>query len=252
MQPRLIKTIVVDDEKPSREALVTYLRDFCPQVEIVSECDSVKSAFQSIQKYKPHLVFLDIEMPNGNGFDLLQLFKNPTFKVVFVTAFSDYAIRAFRFSAIDYLLKPVKVDELIEAVEKVGNELKDGFGNLNLQNLVSGFSENHHNHHKLVIPGSKVFSIVLVDDIIMCQAEGYLTHFFLSGKRKIHATKSLKYYEELFENRLLIRVHRSFLINLSHVKGYTNQNEILLEEGHSCPLSESFKQQFISRLSAFS
>lgn len=247
MQPRLIKTIVVDDEKPSREALVTYLRDFCPQVEIVSECDSVKSAFQSIQKYKPHLVFLDIEMPNGNGFDLLQLFKNPTFKVVFVTAFSDYAIRAFRFSAIDYLLKPVKVDELIEAVEKVEKELAFNFGNQNLQALISSISLNNSVPQKLVIPNSKGYSIIDLSNIVMCHADGYMTHFYLVGGIKICSTKNLKYYEDILDHQL-IRVHRSYMVNLTHVKGYTNLGEILLSSDLQCPLGETYKQNFVDAL----
>lgn len=106
----MLNTIVVDDERPSREALSTYLRDYCRDVQVVSECDSVKSAYKAIVEHKPKLVFLDIEMPNGNGFDLLSLFNPIDFKVIFVTAFSEYAIKAFRFSAADYLLKPVKVD----------------------------------------------------------------------------------------------------------------------------------------------
>ena len=106
MQDHLLTAIVVDDEKPSREALSTYIRDFCPNVKVVTECDNAKLAYQAILEHQPKLVFLDIEMPNGDGFDLLRMFKRIDFKVIFVTAFSEYAIQAFRFSATDYLLKP--------------------------------------------------------------------------------------------------------------------------------------------------
>src|ERR1035437_4787774 len=123
MLPKSIKTIIVDDEKPSREALVNYITEYCPDIEIVSECKSIKTAYKSISELKPQLVFLDIEMPNGSGFDLLKMFETIDFKVIFITAFSDYAIQAFRFSATDYLLKPVKVIELIDAVAKVQQEL---------------------------------------------------------------------------------------------------------------------------------
>jgi two-component system, LytTR family, response regulator len=247
MQSKPLKTIVVDDEKPSREALSTYIRDFCPGVEIVAECDSVKSAFQAIQEFQPHLVFLDIEMPNGNGFDLLQLFKNPSFKVVFVTAFSDYAIRAFRFSATDYLLKPVKVDELIEAVEKVQQEHASGAGNQNLVSLMEGFKHDGHNHSKLVVPCHKGFSVIKISDIVMCQADGYMTHFFLVGKTKVSSTKILKHYEEIFDH-LLIRVHRSYMVNPEHVKGFTNYGEIQLIDQLICPLGDTYKQHFLEVL----
>lgn len=247
MQPKPLKTIVVDDEMPSREALVTYIRDFCPDVEIVAECDSVKSAYQSILKHHPQLVFLDIEMPNGNGFDLLQLFKNPSFKVIFVTAFSDYAIRAFRFSATDYLLKPVKVDELIEAVDKVKLELSTGSGNQNLHTLMESLNPNGNNHSKLVIPNNKGYSVINISDIIMCQADGYVTHFHLLGKAKVSSTKILKYYEEVFDHQL-IRVHRSYMVNVAHVKGYTHFGEILLDDNLTCPLGDTYKPNFLQLL----
>lgn len=247
MQARPLKTIVVDDEKPSREALTTYIRDFCPGIEIVAECDSVKSAYKAILEHHPQLVFLDIEMPNGNGFDLLQLFKNPSFKVVFVTAFSDYALRAFRCSATDYLLKPVKVDELIEAVDKAKQEYLSGSDNQNLVSLMESLNQKDPKPKKLVIPNNKGFVVINTSDIIMCQADGYITHFYLLGKNKITSTKILKYYEEIFDHQL-IRVHRSYMVNLAHIKGYTHQGEIILSDDLSCPLGDTYKQQFIGLL----
>jgi two-component system LytT family response regulator len=248
MHSKLLKTIVVDDEKPSREALSTYIKDFCTDIEIAAECDSVKTAYQSILKHKPQLVFLDIEMPNGNGFDLLQMFKTPPFKVIFVTAYSDYAIRAFRFSAADYLLKPVKVDELVDAVNKVRQELEKEQSNQNLQVLIQSLNSHNGEVHQLVIPDSKGYSVIKVNDIIMCEAEGYCTHFYLTGKRKITSSKSLKHFEDIFNDHQIIRVHRSHLINLSKINGYTKQGEIRLEENLSCPLGNNFRQQFLEKL----
>ncbi len=235
---------MVDDEEPSREALVTYLRDFCPEVEVVAECDSVKSAYQAIRTYKPALVFLDIDMPNGNGFDLLQMFRQPDFRVIFVTAFSEYALRAFRFSAVDYLLKPVKVDELVEAVSKVRAEASTFRGNLNLEVLMETISQQHPNP-RLVIPNTKGFVVVDTNELIMCEADAYCTIFHLTGKRKICSTKNLKYYEELFDTRQFIRAHRSHLVNLVHVKGYSHQGEIHLAEDLRCPLGDNYKNRFI-------
>ena len=244
MQTKLLKAIVVDDEKPSREALSTYIRDFCPGVEIAAECDSVKPAYQAILQHQPQLVFLDIEMPNGNGFDLLQLFKTPPFKVIFVTAYSDYAIRAFRFAAADYLLKPVKIDELVEAVNKVKQDLENEQTNLNLQILMEDLALRDNHLHQLVIPDNKGFTVIKITDLIMCEADGYCSYFYLTGKRKITSTKGIKHFEEMFANQQIIRVHRSFLINLSKITGYTKQGVIRLEENLSCPLGNNYRQQF--------
>jgi two-component system, LytTR family, response regulator len=244
MQSKVLKAIVVDDEKPSREALTTYIRDFCPGVEIVAECDSVKPAYQAILKYQPQLVFLDIEMPNGNGFDLLRTFKTPSFKVIFVTAYSEYALRAFRFAAADYLLKPVKVDELVEAVNKVKHDIDNEYTNLNLQILMEDLAHQNNHLYQLVVPDNKGFTVVKIADLIMCEADGYCTHLYLTGKRKICSTKSMKHFEDIFANQQIIRVHRSFLVNLSKITGYTKQGEIRLEENLCCPLGNNYRQQF--------
>ena len=243
-----LKSIVIDDEQPSREALSTYIKDFCTDVEIIAECDSVKTAYQAILQHRPQLVFLDIEMPNGNGFDLLHLFKTPPFKVVFVTAYSDYAIRAFRFAAADYLLKPVKVDELVDAVNKVRQELEREQSNKNIQVLMESLASHNGEVHQLVIPDGKGYSVIKVSEIIMCEAEGYCTHFYLTGKRKITSSKSLKHFEDIFNGHQFIRVHRSHLINLSKINGYTKQAEIRLDENLSCPLGNNYRQQFLEKI----
>jgi two-component system LytT family response regulator len=184
-------------------------------------------------------------MPNGDGFELLRMFSKIDFKVIFVTAFSDYAIRAFRFSATDYLLKPVKVDELIEAVNKVRQELTVRNTNLNLQVLMEGISNKELPDDQLVIPSTKGFSVIKISDIIMCEAEGYCTHFYLAGKEKITSSKNLKHYEELLVNKNMMRVHHSNLINLAHVKGYCHIGEISLTEDICCPLGNNYKSRFL-------
>jgi two-component system, LytTR family, response regulator len=248
MNTRRIKTILVDDEMPSRKALSTYIHDYCPDVEIVSECDSAKTAHRAILEHQPQLVFLDIEMPNGSGFDLLQLFKNPSFRVIFVTAFSEYAIRAFRFAAADYLLKPVKVDELVEAVERVKNELQKENNHQNLNVLMESLNNHNGELRQLVIPNSKGFEVVKISEIIMCEADGYCTHFYLTGKRKITCTKNIGHYEELLNNQQMIKVHKSYLINPLRLKAYTRQCEIRLEEDLTCPLGNNYRPQFLEKM----
>ncbi len=140
MTTQLIKTVIVDDEDPSRKALSNYLREFCPNIQVVAECGSAKTAFKAINEKQPQLVFLDIEMPKGSGFDLLRMFDTINFKVIFITAFSNYAVQAFRVSATDFLLKPVKITELIEAVKKVQFEVANEISYENIKALLNNLS----------------------------------------------------------------------------------------------------------------
>lgn len=242
-----ISAIIVDDEKPSRVVLSTYIGEFCPEVEVVAECNSEESAFQAINILKPQLVFLDIEMPNGNGFDLLNRFNSLPFKVIFITAYAEYAIRAFRFAAVDYLLKPVKVDELKEAIERAIKEVHTQQHEENLQFLLESLQKKNGEIKQLVVRDIKGFTIVKTADLIMCEADGYCTVLYLTGKRKITSTKSLGFYEELFDSRQMIKTHRSFLINPEKITGYTRQGEVQLEENLTCPLGKNYKQEFFER-----
>ena len=241
----MLRSIVVDDEKPSRDALSNYLKDYCPEVEVISECESAKTACRAIEKHNPDLVFLDIEMPNGNGFDLLHMFNPVPFKVIFVTAFSDYAIKAFRFSATDYLLKPVKVDELVESVKKVQQELALGNSNVNIQSLLKNLTVNNSHFDSLIISDMKGFQVLKIHEIIYCEADGYCTHFHMAGNVITTSTKNLKYYENLLEGHHFLRVHHSSLINLAHVKSYTHQGEILLTDCKTCGLGNNYKKRFL-------
>ncbi|MFN8239748.1 MAG: LytTR family DNA-binding domain-containing protein [Bacteroidales bacterium] len=242
-----LRTIIVDDEKPACDVLSNYLTEYCPDVEIISVCRSTRSAFKAITDKKPDLVFLDIEMPKENGFDLLRMFQSIEFNVVFITAFSDYAAKAFRISATDFLLKPVKVTELIEAVEKVKRDV----GNKSYQNitaLLENLDSPVHSIRKLIIPNLKGFTAIRPDDIIACEADGYCTIFHLPGKKKISSSYNLKHYEELLPRGQFMRVHNSFLVNLGHVEGYDSQGEILLAEAIKCPLGASKKQAFLRKI----
>lgn len=243
----LLKVIVVDDEQPSREALINYLKEYCPETEVVAECNSANTAYKAIRKHKPHLVFLDIEMPRGSGFDLLKMFNPIDFKVVFVTAYSKYAVQAFRFSAVDYLLKPVKVRELKEAIAKVKTESTD-YTHQNIEALLENLMASSGSRKNLVISDSKGFTVVKTSEIIMCEADGFCTHFFLTGNQKITSSKILKHYEEILCETRFMRVHHSYIVNIEHVKGYTNQGMIHMSEELSCPLSTSHKSTFLRRL----
>jgi two-component system LytT family response regulator len=250
MLNQTIKTLIVDDEKPSCDTLVNYISEFCPSLEVVATCNSVNLAYKCIQIHSPQLVFLDIEMPRGSGFDLLRKFKTVNFNVVFVTAFSHYAINAFRVAATDFILKPVKVIELIEAVNKVQQNLELRYFQ-NISALLENLSVPAGPIKKLIIPNLKGFIALNPSNIILCEADGYCTNFFLTGGSKTSSSYNLKYYEELLPSDQFLRVHNSYIINLNHLTGYTNLGEILLSEGVKCSLGASRKPAFLKILKLF-
>lgn len=244
----MLHTIVVDDEKLSREVLCNYLKEYCTEIEIVATASSVKTALRTIKRSDPDLVFLDIEMADGKGFDLLTLLHPINFKIIFVTAYSEYAVKAFRFSAVDYLLKPVKIDELKDAVDKVKLLNKNVPGTQNLSALINNMKSGNSIMPILVIPHLKGFEVLKIPEIIMCQAEGYCTNFFISGRGKIVSSKNLKHFDSLLEDQSFIRVHHSYLININHVESFTRQGEIFLTGGLRASLGDSYKNDFVKRL----
>ena len=153
----MIKTIIVDDEHPAREGLRNWLKEFCPDVDVLADAGSVKTAVESIYQHNPDLVFLDIELPDGDGFEMLRRLNRINFKIIFVTAFSEYAIKAFRFYATDYLLKPVNISELMEAVNKVRNELGNQRNNQNIMELLQHNTKFGNEFPVIVIPDKKGF-----------------------------------------------------------------------------------------------
>jgi two-component system LytT family response regulator len=239
-----IRAIVIDDEEPSREALRNYISDFCSDVEVVATASSVKTAFKAIQKHKPDLIFLDIEMPDGKGFDLLNMFETIDFRVIFVTAYSEYAIRAFRVNAVDYLLKPVKVDELKDAIEKIKASNGDTQSE-KLSVMLKEMSDGVFFHPTLVVSNIKGFEVLKINEIIMCKADGYCTIFYLTGDRKINSSRNLKQFENQIIEYGFIRVHNSFLVNLHHVSSFTKQGEIILTENNKAFLGDTYKVHFM-------
>lgn len=243
----MIRAIVVDDEAPSRDVMCNYLRDFCTDVEVVATASSVKSAFRAIQKHGPDVVFLDIEMPDGKGFDLLKMFSKINFRIIFVTAYSEYAIKAFRVNAADYLLKPVKIDELNSAVERIRKENSWNYDSEKVAGLLRNLADNSTIQPSIVVSNIKGFEVLKVNEIIMCKADGYLTNFYLEGNRKVISSKNLKQYEDLLREHNIIRVHHSYLVNLRHVQSFSRQGEIILSENNKASLGDSFRNTFLGR-----
>lgn len=240
----MIRAIVADDEAPSREVMSNYLRAYCPDVEVVATSASVKSTYRAIKQHNPDVVFLDIELPDGKGFDLLQMFEKINFRIIFVTAYSEYAINAFRVNAVDYLLKPVRIDELITAVDRIRRNISSETDNESVASLIRSMRESLSLQPTVVVSSIKGFEILKINEIIMCKADGYCTNFFLEGNRKVVSSKNLKHYEELLTKKNIVRVHHSYLVNLVHVKSYTRQGEIQLSEDNRAFLGDSFKSSF--------
>lgn len=216
----MITAVVVDDEKKGRDLLINVIDKYCPDVEIVGQASNVDEGFEVIEEERPDLVFLDIEMPNGNGFDLLKKFERLFFEVIFTTAYDHYAIKAIKYSALDYLLKPIDIDDLHEAIEKViQRKKKPKQTEESLQLLLNAMSDNKSTQ-KIVIPDHEGMTMVRVSDIIKCQSDSNYTAIYLTDGSKITSTKTLKDYSQMFEDMTFLRVHNSYLINLEHVKRY--------------------------------
>lgn len=244
-----MKALIIDDEKRSRESLKQLVVDECPDVEVLDMADSVANGADAIKKHQPNLLFLDIEMQDGTGFDLLEKVANSNFHVIFTTAFENYALKALKLSAVDYILKPINPVELKEAVSKAKEliEQKDQDKNfeLLLQNLQSNTGK-----HKIALPSSEGLTFINVNDIIRCQADGSYTHFFFKDRKKILVSKKIKEYEELLSPYNFVRVHHSHLVNLDEVAKYVRGDGgyVVMSDGETVYVSKRKKEDFMSAL----
>ncbi|OYX22747.1 MAG: hypothetical protein B7Z16_03875 [Algoriphagus sp. 32-45-6] len=241
-----MKAVLIDDQTHVRENLKLLLGEFVPEVEVIAEADGVKSGLECVKKYKPDLVFLDIEMNDGTGFDLLSLVKERTFRVIFVTGHDGYAIRAFRVAAIDYLLKPVDPDDLMEAVEKA--KLQPPIQEIQVSEAIS--SQSSEKLKQLVLSDADNVYLVQVSEIIRCQSEDNYTRFFLSDGRKLLISKTMKEFAELLGKSGFFRSHQSHLINLAFFDHLDKRDggTIFLRDGASVPLATRKKDQLIQAL----
>ncbi len=237
-----MKVIIIDDEIAAIENLQIMLNKYCKNINIVATTQSADEGVLLINKENPDLIFLDIEMPHTNGFDLLKKFPNPTFSVIFTTAYNQYAIQAIKFSALDYLLKPIDVDELITAVSKVEEKSKvdDKRVNLLLNNI------NTKTTKRLALPKDGGYSIVKVENIIRCEASDNYTTFYIKDKKPILVSRTLKEFENLLPKDNFLRVHQSHLINIGMVDEYykTDGTYVLMEDGSTVSISRRKKEEF--------
>ncbi len=246
-----MKAVIVDDEQMSRQTLFKLLELYCPQVEVLGEAESAEDAFLLINQKSPDVVFLDVEMPFGSGFDLLARFSEIDFEVIFVTAFDQYALKAIRSSALDYLLKPINAEELMEAVKKMEEKKRTITDKLNVEKLLRNLKQLDANNNQIVVPTSDGFEFVEIDEIIRFEAEGRYTRIFLNGGGKILICKNLKEFESLLEGHNFFRTHHSHLVNMKYVKQYSKLDGgfLKMKEGSTVPISRRKKDAFLKRFS---
>jgi two-component system LytT family response regulator len=243
----MINTIIVDDEVHCLDTLNILLNDYCPEIQVTGKCMSGKKALEAIERIKPELVFLDIEMPSMTGFELLEQFVKIPFSVIFTTSYDQYAIKAIRFSALDYLLKPIDPKELVTAVTKVKQQ--------NVQPSVEQFRmlmdqiiHKDNGFTKIAVPTTEGFELIPADQLVRCEAFDNYTHLFLKNKTRIVACRSLKEVEEqLHSFTSFIRVHNSYLVNLNEVTKYIRGEGgyLIMSDGSSVIVSRSRKDALL-------
>ncbi|HEU5166421.1 MAG TPA: LytTR family DNA-binding domain-containing protein [Chitinophagaceae bacterium] len=248
-----IKSILVDDEPRGLSSMQKLLEINCPDVEISALCSNVDEAIEKIKQQKPDLVFLDISMPIKNGFDLLKETKDAHFEVIFVTAHNQFMIEAFHFSAVDYLLKPVDDELLIDAVKRARKRINEKAGSKNIETLLHNMQAKHSQKMKLCVSSLKGFQVVELDDILYAESSGNYTNLYFTNQQMICTSKPMHEYEELLEDSGFIRIHKSFVVNLLHVKEYIRGEggSILLSNGFELEVSRRKKDLFLTKMKEY-
>src|SRR6266496_2221210 len=239
----MLKAIIVDDELYCCEALEILLHNFCPEVQVIAACKSGHEALKAIQELKPQLVFLDIEMPGMNGFQLLEQLPEINFDLIFTTSYDQYAIRAIRFSAMDYLMKPIDREELEQAVQKVLKKLK-GTLTQQLEILLQKVNNSSTPIQRIALPTMEGLELISVNSIISCTSRSNYTEFFLKQKQRLIVSRTLKEVEEMLEEHSFLRVHNSHVANLNEVNKYVKGEGgyLVMTDGSIVDVSRSRKE----------
>jgi two-component system LytT family response regulator len=248
-----LRTLIVDDEPNAVDFINSIILEYCTELEVVGKANNVTEGIQQINEKKPDLVFLDVEMPNGTGFDLLANYPEKEFDVVFITAFNHYAIKAIKFSAVDYVLKPINITEFIEAVQKVIKKRSENkmHGNDSLKALMENLKSTQPS--RLAIPTADGMEYLNPKDIIRIEADRSYSWFHLTGNRKILVSKHLKEFQDLLGDRYFFRSHNSTLINLKYVKKFVRKDGGYIEmlDGSQVPVSRNRKDLFLMHMAKF-
>jgi two-component system LytT family response regulator len=244
----MIRALIIDDEVNCIESLAFDIARHCPDVEITGRTTSPKEGLLLIRKLKPDLVFLDVQMPWMNGFEMLELVETIDFAIIFTTAYDNFAAKAFRLSAVDYLLKPVDVSDLVEAVKKAAEKISQQTGTAQIFNLLQNI-RNPEENQRIAIPGRDGYEFIETGMIVYAHAEGSYTHIFLADKRKLVISKTLSDVEDLLPGSFH-RIHHSTVVNLRHITHFlkTDGGSVVLRSGEKLSVSKAKKEELMARL----
>jgi two-component system, LytTR family, response regulator len=246
----MLKAIIIDDIKESRENLRADLETYCPDVEIIGEADSVVTGSKLLKSSQPNLVFLDIQLGDGSGFDILEIVGEVKFNIIFTTSSDAYAVKAFRFSAIDYLMKPIDPEELQTAVQKASEQKQTPKEAISL--LVEQTKNGHKPMKRLALNTLDKIHIVNIADIVRCEADVNYTLFYFIGGTKLLVTKTLKDFEEMLKEHHFIRVHQSHLVNTNLIKEFVKSDGgyLVMNDGTSVPVSTRKRNSVVEALNS--
>jgi two-component system, LytTR family, response regulator len=241
----MINTVIIDDEQNNIDNLSILLHTYCPQVSVLASALNAHEGEQIILKHKPDLVFLDIQMPEKNGFDMLKSLNSFDFEIIFVTAYDQYGIQAVKFSAIDYLLKPINIDDLKQAVQKAALKSTQKRHNAQLENLIQLVQQKQQKQfHRIALQSTKETRFVEPDKIVRCESSNNYTTFYLSNGEKILTSKPIFEYEEMLQDYGFVRCHQSHLINKTFIKSWSKEEGgyFLMEDNTQIPISRNKKE----------
>lgn len=251
MKSNAVKALIVDDESRARRVLAQLILDYCPEVEVVGEAEDIPSAVIKINETNPDVVFLDIEMPNFSGFRIMDFFKEINFEIVFVTAYDKYAIKAFEVSALDYLLKPIQVEDLERSIKKLERKIESSRISERIETL------KHHlqndSFDKIMVPVAEGFTLVKTSDIYSIEAEGAYSKIHFEDNNFLLVSKRLKFFENIFDgNGDFYRTHRSFIVNMNLISLYNrNESIVQMENGSTIPIARGSKSSFETHLKTY-
>ena len=243
----MINAIIIDDEKKSRETLNAMLNRHCPSVNVLAHADGVRSGLEAIEMHQPDVIFLDIQMLDGSGFKLLQKVGKINFEIIFVTAFDQYAIKAIKYNALDYLLKPIISRDLILAVKKVEKKKTRSLKDARIKVLLENIKSTEIYPQKIILSTIEKIHVIEVGNIIRCESDNYYTKFFFADGKSLLVSKTLKENEEILRDHNFIRPHKSHLVNLFYVKSFIKHDGgyIVLSDGSKVPVSRRKREKVV-------
>lgn len=246
----MIKAILIDDEASSLSSLKEKLSAHCPMITIVALCDNASKGIDAIENLQPDIVFLDIEMPVMNGFVMLKQLTYKNFELIFTTAYDHYAITAIRYSALDYLVKPIEIEELKESVNKAAEKRNRSFPNPQIELLVEQSIAKKNSFSRIAIPTSEGLQFLKVDDIIYLEASINYTHIYTSPKNKFIVSRTLKDFEEILSREIFIRIHHSYIINKNYAEKYIRGEggQVVLSNGITLDVAKRKKSEFLKAI----